>query len=70
MPRNPNPTFDHLKPLPRADDSTGKLSKSISIRLEEEVYKALEEKYSERGELRAWLRKVTREAAEQEGLLS
>ncbi|ABW33368.1 hypothetical protein AM1_H0015 (plasmid) [Acaryochloris marina MBIC11017] len=66
---NPNPKHAHLKPQPRADNSTGKLSKSISIRLEQDVYESLSKKYSGSGELRAWLRKVTREAAEKEGLL-
>ncbi|ABW31969.1 hypothetical protein AM1_B0250 (plasmid) [Acaryochloris marina MBIC11017] len=70
MGRNPNPTFDHLEPLPRADNTTGKLAKSLSIRLEEEVYEALATKYPGKGELTAWLRQQARIGAENEGLLT
>lgn len=68
-PRNPSPTYDHLKPLPRADKTEEELSKTIGVRLEMSVYNALLQRYPGKGELTAWLRKQARIGAENEGLL-
>ncbi len=69
-PRNPSPTYDHLKPLPRADNTEEELSKTIGVRLEMSVYDALIQRYPAKGELTAWLRKQARIGAKNEGLLS
>ncbi|UJB73203.1 hypothetical protein HRE53_32045 (plasmid) [Acaryochloris sp. 'Moss Beach'] len=68
-PRNLNPKTDHLKPLPRADNTQEELTKPVGLRLEKSVYEALVGKYPGKGELTAWLRKKARICAEDEGLL-
>ncbi len=61
--RNPNPKFDHLKPLPRADNTTAPLAATgLIARVPVEIDAAVRS-LPNRSE---WLRRVITEAAQRE----